>query len=254
MCEHARSARLAGRARLFLLRNRGPGRRGSSLCAVGRRRGHHDQSGRPRAAAQTRRACHPTAFGPTPKSLRASRRGWDSNHPFRPTRPQSLTNCAAPPRVDSRITPASPTNASSAKTASSGPARDVNHPGTPRLFLDRFCTDDGLARFHAVDLQPPAEEPDHEYPLYLTTGRIMAQYQSGTQTRRVPALLKSSPEAFFEIHPSMARNYGIANRRRRAAGHSPRQRRHGRPADPGHSHGHDLRAISFRRVRAAPTC
>ena len=56
------------------------------------------------------------------------------------------------------------------------PCPGVDHPGTPRLFLDRFATDNGRARFHPVEFQPPAEEPDHEYPLYLTTGRIMAQY------------------------------------------------------------------------------
>ena len=89
------------------------------------------------------------------------------------------------------------------------PCPDVNHPGTPRLFLERFATDDGLARFHGIHHLSPAEEPDQEYPLFLTTGRIMAQYQSGTQTRRVPALMKEAPGAFFEIHPSMARNYGI---------------------------------------------
>lgn len=89
------------------------------------------------------------------------------------------------------------------------PAED--HPGTPRLFLDRFATADGRARFHAVEFRPPAEEPDHEFPLYLTTGRIMAQYQSGTQTRRVPALMQASPNAFVQIHPSMARTYGIGD-------------------------------------------
>ncbi|MGH9666086.1 MAG: molybdopterin oxidoreductase family protein, partial [Bryobacteraceae bacterium] len=83
------------------------------------------------------------------------------------------------------------------------------HPGTPRLFLDRFATEDGRARFHPVEHRPPAEEPDRDYPLYLTTGRTMSQYQSGTQTRRVAALMQSAPKAFVEIHPSMARNYGI---------------------------------------------
>ena len=77
------------------------------------------------------------------------------------------------------------------------------------MFLDRFGTPDGKARFHAVDFQPPAEEPDDEFPLYLTTGRIMAQYQSGTQTRRVAALMEAAPDAFVQIHPSMARTYGI---------------------------------------------
>jgi assimilatory nitrate reductase catalytic subunit len=89
------------------------------------------------------------------------------------------------------------------------PCPGEDHPGTPRLFLERFATVDGRARFHPVEFQPPAEEPDHEYPLYLTTGRIMAQYQSGTQTRRIASLMKGSPDAFVQIHPSMARTYGI---------------------------------------------
>ena len=78
------------------------------------------------------------------------------------------------------------------------------------MFLDRFGTADGRARFHAVEYLPPAEEPDREYPLYLTTGRIMAQYQSGTQTRRVAALMRDAPEAFVQIHPAMARTYGVS--------------------------------------------
>ncbi len=51
------------------------------------------------------------------------------------------------------------------------PCPGEDHPGTPRLFLDRFATDDGSARFHAVPFQQAAEEPDDEFPLYLTTGR-----------------------------------------------------------------------------------
>jgi assimilatory nitrate reductase catalytic subunit len=84
------------------------------------------------------------------------------------------------------------------------------HRGTPRMFLDRFATADGRARFHAVEFQPSAEEPDPEYPLYLTTGRTLAQYQSGTQTRRIASLMQSAAEAFVQIHPSMARTYGIS--------------------------------------------
>jgi assimilatory nitrate reductase catalytic subunit len=89
------------------------------------------------------------------------------------------------------------------------PCPDIGHPGTPRVFLERFSTEDGRARFHPIEYQPPAEEPDSEYPLYLTTGRLMAHYQSGTQTRRIPALMQSSPSAFVQIHPSMARTYGV---------------------------------------------
>ncbi len=89
------------------------------------------------------------------------------------------------------------------------PCPGEDHPGTPRLFLERFGTDDGRARFHAVPFQRAMEEPDEEFPHYLTTGRIMAQYQSGTQTRRIETLMSSAPEAFVQIHPSMARTYGI---------------------------------------------
>ena len=90
------------------------------------------------------------------------------------------------------------------------PCPSENHPGTPRVFLDRFATDDGRARFHPVEYRPSSEQPDEEFPLYLTTGRLMAQYQSGTQTRRVPKLAHLAPSAVVQIHPSMARNYGIA--------------------------------------------
>ena len=55
---------------------------------------------------------------------------------------------------------ASPTSASRKKTACSGPVPSEDHPGTPRLFLDRFATPDGRARFHAVDYRAAAEEPD----------------------------------------------------------------------------------------------
>src|SRR5438309_951648 len=89
------------------------------------------------------------------------------------------------------------------------PCPDVTHPGTPRLFADHFPTPGGRARFHPVQFSGPAEEPDGDFPLYLTTGRIMAQYQSGTQTRKVPALMQAAPHAFVQIHPSMALTYGI---------------------------------------------
>jgi assimilatory nitrate reductase catalytic subunit len=89
------------------------------------------------------------------------------------------------------------------------PCPDAEHPGTPRLFLDRFFTDDGRARFHPIEYHRPAEEPDLEFPMYLTTGRVMAHYQSGTQTRRVQALMEAAPLAFVQIHPLMARKFGI---------------------------------------------
>jgi assimilatory nitrate reductase catalytic subunit len=90
------------------------------------------------------------------------------------------------------------------------PCPTEDHPGTPRLFLERFEHQDGRARFHPVEYRAAAEEPDAAYPLYLTTGRVMQHYQSGTQTRRVRQLNDAVPQAFVEIHPSMAISYGIA--------------------------------------------
>ncbi|MEV0121469.1 molybdopterin oxidoreductase family protein [Streptomyces sp. NPDC050703] len=78
------------------------------------------------------------------------------------------------------------------------------HPGTRRLFLDRFATEDGRARFVPVVHRAAAEEPDAEYPVLLTTGRVLAQYQSGAQTRRVDELNSAAPGPFVELHPRLA--------------------------------------------------
>ena len=87
------------------------------------------------------------------------------------------------------------------------PAED--HPGTPRLFADSFPTADGRASFVRVDYAAPAETPDGTYPYVLTTGRLMAQYQSGTQTRRVPGPAQSSAEPEAQLHPDLARRVGV---------------------------------------------
>ena len=89
------------------------------------------------------------------------------------------------------------------------PCPAEEHPGTPRPFLDRFATESGRARFHRVDHRSTAEETDGEYPLVLTTGRVTAQYQSGTQTRRVASLNAAEPEAFCELHADVAATLGI---------------------------------------------
>ncbi|MEU9604660.1 molybdopterin oxidoreductase family protein [Streptomyces sp. NPDC048057] len=89
------------------------------------------------------------------------------------------------------------------------PCPSEDHPGTPRLFLDAFATDDGRARFAEVTHRPAAEEPDATYPLYLTTGRVLSQYQSGAQTRRVDALNSAAPGPFVELHPLLARQLAV---------------------------------------------
>lgn len=91
------------------------------------------------------------------------------------------------------------------------PCPSEEGPDTPRLFLERFATPDGRARFFAVEQQDPAEIPDEAYPFFLTTGRLLAHYQSGNQTRRVAELAKAAPESFVEIHPDAAASLGVAD-------------------------------------------
>lgn len=90
------------------------------------------------------------------------------------------------------------------------PCPAVDHPGTPRLFADRFAHEGGRARFHAVTYRPAAEVPDTEYPLYFTTGRYKEHYNSGAQTRRVDALARAKPEPRVEIHPRLAARLSVA--------------------------------------------
>ncbi|MET9589835.1 molybdopterin oxidoreductase family protein [Streptomyces sp. NPDC006516] len=90
------------------------------------------------------------------------------------------------------------------------PCPDEEHAGTPRLFLERFATDDGRARFVPVTHRPAAEETDAEFPVVLTTGRVVSQYQSGAQTRRVAELNAAAPGPFVELHPRLAERIGVA--------------------------------------------
>jgi assimilatory nitrate reductase catalytic subunit len=91
------------------------------------------------------------------------------------------------------------------------PCPTADHPGTPRLFADRFPTDDGRARFVAVRHTQQAEPVDDLYPLHLTTGRILQHYQSGAQTRRIPALRDAAPEPVVEMHPDVADEHGLSD-------------------------------------------
>ena len=90
------------------------------------------------------------------------------------------------------------------------PCPSLDHPGTPRLFAETFPTDNGRAHFHAVSHRTVPEQLTKEYPLYLTTGRLLAQYQSGTQTRRTSALQELASSPMAEIHPATASAFGVA--------------------------------------------
>jgi len=89
------------------------------------------------------------------------------------------------------------------------PCPTLDHPGTRILHRERFTR--GLGRFSAVEYVPPAEEPDEEYPLILTTGRRLQQYHSGSMSRRVSGLNMLLPEERLEIHPADAAPLGLAD-------------------------------------------
>jgi assimilatory nitrate reductase catalytic subunit len=97
-----------------------------------------------------------------------------------------------------------------------------DHPGTPRLFergsynpvakgAGLFYFPDGKARFNVADYRPAVDDASTEYPLFLTTGRVVSQFLSGTQTRRIGPLVKQYPEPRLELHPRLADKLGIAD-------------------------------------------
>ena len=98
--------------------------------------------------------------------------------------------------------------------------KPIDHAGTPRLFepgswnvvakgAGPFYFPDGKARFNVAPYTPPAEDTDTEYPLMLTTGRVVSQFLSGTQTRRIGPLVDQYPEPRIEMHPQLAERMGI---------------------------------------------
>jgi len=102
------------------------------------------------------------------------------------------------------------------------PCPSLDHPGTPRLFepgsynpvaegTGPFWFPDGKARFNVATYTPPAEDVDADYPIILTTGRVVSQFLSGTQTRRIGPLVDQYPEPRVEVHPRLAARLGLAD-------------------------------------------
>lgn len=89
------------------------------------------------------------------------------------------------------------------------PCPTSSHPGTPQLYVHEFAHADGLAKFHPVTSDAIREDPSSEYPLILTTGRLLAQFLSGNQTARIAAHRNVAPGPFVEINPTTAAAYGI---------------------------------------------
>ena len=116
------------------------------------------------------------------------------------------------------------------------PCPTLDHPGTPRLFADRFPTDDGRARCAAVEHTGPAEKPAAAYPLYLTTGRVLGAVPvprpdpPDPRADRRGSLRRAAPDAGRTDRGGAGRAGRRRDPARRAPGHGPRRRQH----PPGH--------------------
>lgn len=87
------------------------------------------------------------------------------------------------------------------------PCPDQTHPGTRFLHKDKFSR--GLGKLHPVDFIPPDELPDEEFPLILSTGRILFHYHTGTMSRRIEALNEYAPGGYVEMSSADVLRLGL---------------------------------------------
>ncbi len=80
---------------------------------------------------------------------------------------------------------------------------------TPGKGFEFYGKPDGRAIIFALPYEPPAESPDDEYPLWLSTGRVLEHWHSGSMTQRVPELYKAMPDALVYMHPDDAKNRNL---------------------------------------------
>ncbi len=87
------------------------------------------------------------------------------------------------------------------------PVKDLSHPGTPVLHVGQFTR--GLGKFAPIEHIPPAEMPDDEYPVLLSTGRVIYHWHGGQMTRRAKGLMEVYGEALIEVNPDDALKLGL---------------------------------------------
>ncbi len=129
---------------------------------------------------------------------RASSSGWDYSHPEQVFREMADTATMLKGVTYQRID----------EVGLQYPVPHESHPGTPYLFAEDFPS--GRGRFFTVEYIPVAEPPDDEYPLILTTGRLLEHWHGGSMTRN-SLLDELNPEAELEIHEIDAAQFGIQN-------------------------------------------
>lgn len=92
------------------------------------------------------------------------------------------------------------------------PVKDTEHPGTPILHINQFSR--GLGKFMPIEHVPPAEMPDAEYPVLLSTGRVLYHWHGGTMTRRAEGLMEVYSQALIEVNPMDAQSLGLNGNKR----------------------------------------
>ncbi|MCB1312342.1 MAG: formate dehydrogenase subunit alpha [Sedimentitalea sp.] len=95
------------------------------------------------------------------------------------------------------------------KTAVTYPSLSPEDPGQPIVFASGFPRPDGRARFTPANIIAPAETPDADYPMILTTGRQLEHWHTGSMTRRASVLDWAEPEANASLHPQTLRKLGV---------------------------------------------
>ncbi len=92
------------------------------------------------------------------------------------------------------------------------PVKDAAHPGTPVLHVGQFAR--GKGKFAPIDHVPPAELPDDEYPMMLTTGRVLYHYHGGEMSRRARGLMEIYGQTLIEVNPQDAQKMGLDGKKR----------------------------------------
>ncbi len=95
------------------------------------------------------------------------------------------------------------------KSAVTYPSLSEQDPGQPIVFGDGFPREEGRARFTPAQVTSPAEVPDDEYPMILTTGRQLEHWHTGSMTRRAAVLDWAEPEANASLHPKTLRKMQV---------------------------------------------
>src|SRR5512145_1960834 len=87
------------------------------------------------------------------------------------------------------------------------PCPAVDHPGTPILHTKQFAR--GKGKFMPIDHVPPAEKPDDDYPMVMSTGRVLYHWHGGEMTRRAKGLMEVYGQALVELNPTDAEHLGV---------------------------------------------